>query len=35
VDGPVTLDRVVGAFLKYRRRDSSWRSDFRWEKMDL
>ena len=35
VDGPITLDRVVAAFVKYLRRDSSWRSDFRWEKMNV
>jgi hypothetical protein len=35
VDGPITLDRVIVAFIKYLRRDSSWQSDFRWEKMDL
>lgn len=35
VDGPITLDRVVAAFLKYLRRDSSWRSDFQWERLEL
>ncbi len=35
VDGPISLDRVLSAFLKYRRGDQSWRSDFRWEKMEL
>jgi hypothetical protein len=35
VDGPITLDRVLSAFLKYLRGDLSWRSDFRWEKMEL
>ena len=34
-DGPVTLDRVIAAFIKYLRRDSSWRSDFRWERITL
>lgn len=34
-DGPITLDRVISAFLKYLRNDLSWQSDFRWEKMDL
>ena len=33
VDGPITLDRAVAAFLKYLRRDSSWQSDFQWEEM--
>jgi hypothetical protein len=33
--GPVTLDQVIAAFHKYLRRDSSWRSDFRWERKDL
>jgi hypothetical protein len=35
VDGPVTVERVTAAFLKFLWRDSSWRSDFRWKKMDL
>jgi hypothetical protein len=35
VDGPITLDRVISAFIKYLRRDPSWRSDFRWEKLEL
>ena len=34
-DGPIPLDRVVSAFLKYLRGDESWRADFRWERMDL
>jgi hypothetical protein len=34
VDGPITLDRVLAAFIKYLRRDSSWRSDFRWEMIE-
>jgi hypothetical protein len=35
VDGPITLDRVISAFIRYLRGDKSWRADFRWEKMDL
>lgn len=35
VDGPITLDRVIEAFIKYRRGDASWRTNFRWEKMEL
>lgn len=35
MDRPITLERVLSAFLKYLRRDESWRSDFRWEKMEL
>jgi hypothetical protein len=35
VDGPITLERVIAAFLKYLRRDESWRSDFEWDKMKL
>src|SRR5262249_23572936 len=35
VDGPITLERVLSAFLKYLRGDSSWRADFRWERMPL
>lgn len=31
VDGPITYDRVLSAFLKYQRRDITWQSDFRWE----
>src|SRR6516162_10003148 len=34
VDEPITLDWVISAFIKYLRDDPSWRSDFRWEKMD-
>jgi hypothetical protein len=34
-DGPITLDRVVSAFVKFFRQDWSCLSDFRWEKMDL
>ncbi len=34
-DGPITLERVLSAFVKYLRGDSSWRSDFRWDKMRL
>jgi hypothetical protein len=35
VDGPITLDRVIEAFLKYLRGDESWRFDSEWEKMAL
>src|SRR6476646_4660970 len=35
VDGPIPLERVLAAFVKYRRGDASWRSDFVWEKMKL
>ncbi|WP_422928378.1 hypothetical protein [Singulisphaera sp. PoT] len=34
-DEPISLDRVLSAFLKYKRGDESWREDFQWEKMDL
>ncbi len=34
-DEPITLDRVRSAFIKYVRGDESWRSDFRWERMEL
>jgi hypothetical protein len=34
-DGPITLERVVEAFVKYLRGDESWKKDFRWEKMTL
>jgi hypothetical protein len=33
--GPISLDRIVSAFVKYLRRDASWRTDFHWEKVDL
>jgi len=35
VDGAITSERVVAAFLKYLRGDSSWKTDFQWEKMKL
>jgi hypothetical protein len=35
VDEQITLDRVLSAFRKYLGRDPSWRTDFRWEKLDL
>lgn len=35
VDGPITLDRVLGAFVKYLRGDDSWKQDFEWVRMDL
>jgi hypothetical protein len=34
-DGPITLERVTAAFIKYLRGDTSWRKDFQWEKLDL
>lgn len=34
-DGPITLDRVISAFLGYPQCDSAWRSSFRWEKMEF
>jgi hypothetical protein len=34
-DEQITLDRVQSAFGKFLRGDASWRTDFRWEKMDL
>lgn len=34
-DGPISLERVVSAFRKYLRGDSSWLSDFQWDKMEL
>jgi hypothetical protein len=33
--GPVALDRVVSAFIKYLRRDASWRTDFQWERVEI
>jgi hypothetical protein len=32
---PITLDRVIAAFLKYLRRDETWLTDFQWEKVEL
>ncbi|HJT31018.1 MAG TPA: hypothetical protein VJ783_03045 [Pirellulales bacterium] len=34
VDIPVLGSQVAAAFLKYVQSDNSWRSDFKWEKMD-
>jgi hypothetical protein len=34
-DEQIPLDRVLPAFQKYLRGDASWRTDFRWEKIDL
>jgi hypothetical protein len=34
-DGPLTLDRVISAFIWYLNRDPAWRSRFRWEWMDF
>jgi hypothetical protein len=34
-DGPVTMDQIISSFVKYLNGDSSWRSDFQWERMDL
>jgi hypothetical protein len=33
-DEQITRDRVLSAFRKFLRGDASWRTDFRWEKMD-
>lgn len=35
VDEQIPLDRVLSAFRKFLHGDASWRTDFRWEKMDL
>ena len=35
LDGPIPLDRVVAAFLKYLRGDPSWRDDFQWERVAI
>jgi hypothetical protein len=34
-DDQITRERVLAAFRKFLRGDASWRTDFRWEKMDL
>jgi hypothetical protein len=33
-DSAIGLDRVLSAFLKYRRGDPSWKSDFSWGILD-
>lgn len=33
--GPVSLERLIEAFLQYARGDDGWRRDFEWERMDL
>jgi hypothetical protein len=33
--GPIAMDRVVSAFIKYLRRDPSWRGDFEWERVEI
>ena len=35
VDGPIPLERVRAAFVKYLHGDATWRNDFVWEKMNL
>ena len=35
VGGGIPLERVIAAFLKYLRRDASWKSDFKWERIEL
>src|SRR5688572_20060781 len=35
VDEPITLQRVVFAFIGYLGRDPSWTRSFKWEKVDL
>lgn len=35
LDGPITLDRVIAAFIKYLRQDSTWRSDFDWDRVEI
>ena len=34
-DGPIPLERVLAAFVKYLQGDGTWRADFVWEKLDL
>lgn len=34
-DGPITLDRVILAFIWYSQGDPAWQSRFRWERMDF
>jgi hypothetical protein len=35
VDDGIPLEKVMVAFLKYLRRDASWKSDFKWERIEL
>lgn len=35
VDEAVPLDRVIATFIKYLRRDESWKSDFMWQRIEL
>lgn len=35
VNRPTDIDKVVAIFLKYLRRDPSWRWDFQWEPMPM
>jgi hypothetical protein len=35
VDEGIPLERVLAAFVNYLHGDESWRTDFRWEKLDL
>jgi hypothetical protein len=34
-DGPITLDRVISAFILYLQADPAWRARFRWEKIEF
>jgi len=34
-NGPISLERVISAFVKYLRKGASWQLDFKWEKMKL
>ena len=34
-DTDITLERVISAFLRYRRGDASWWNEFHWQKMEL
>ena len=34
-DASISLERVVSAFIGYLRRESGWRSEFNWERVEL
>jgi hypothetical protein len=34
-DDAVPLDRVISTFIKYLRGDESWKSDFKWRRIEL
>ena len=35
INTPLTMEAVIIAFQKYARGDASWKTNFRWERMEL